>query len=107
MDDVVTAAQADIFKALGHPLRLEIVRFLARRERSVAAIVDHTGAEPSNLSRHLAILKRTGILACRKEGLRVYYSLRLPCLVNLFGCVRQALREKLSEDRSLLKALKS
>ena len=72
--------QADVVKALGHPLRIEIVNFLKARERSVSDIIEHFAADPSNVSRHLAILKRAGILGSKKSGLSVSYRVQMGCV---------------------------
>ena len=61
--------QADVIKALGHGLRIQIVDFLKTKERSVTEIIEHFGVDASVVSRQLAILKRAGILGSRKSGL--------------------------------------
>jgi DNA-binding transcriptional ArsR family regulator len=73
--DSVNEVQAAIFKAIGHPIRLRIVKCLTEGERMVTDIVSIVGAEQSNVSRHLALLKQAGVLASRKSGLKVYYRL--------------------------------
>jgi len=105
MMDEICRMKADIFKALGHPIRLRIVELVADGEKSVSELVEAMGAEPSNTSRHLAVLKRAGIVTDRKEGLNVYYRLELPCVANFFTCVTQAVKEKLEKSESLLKQL--
>ncbi len=65
---------ADFFKTLGHPTRLRIVRELAEGERCVGAVENCVGASQANVSQHLTVLKKQGIVACRKDGnLRCYY----------------------------------
>jgi DNA-binding transcriptional ArsR family regulator len=73
--DPINEVQAAIFKAIGHPIRLRIVKCLTEGERMVTDIVNIVGAEQSNVSRHLALLKQAGVLASRKSGLKVYYRL--------------------------------
>ncbi len=68
--------QAEVFKAIGHPIRLQIVKILVNGEMAVNDIVRAVGAEQSNVSRHLALLKQAGILSSRKAGLKVLYALR-------------------------------
>ena len=68
-------AQAEVLKAIGHPVRLQIVKGLAEGEMTVTDIVKLVGAEQSNVSRHLSLLKQAGILASRKSGLKVFYRL--------------------------------
>lgn len=66
--------QADFFKALGHPTRLQIMEILRDGEKCVCEIVPALQLEQSNVSRHLAILKKEGILTSEKRGLKVVYS---------------------------------
>lgn len=68
--------QADFFKALGHPTRLQIIELLREGEKCVCEIVPALQLEQSNVSRHLAILKKEGILVSEKRGLKVIYSCR-------------------------------
>jgi ArsR family transcriptional regulator len=96
-------ARAQIIKALGHPLRLEIVDLLAKGERCVEDIARAVGSERANVSRHLTVLARTDLVNSRKKGLNVYYSLKCPCIMNFFDCVEQVLREQLDEKVKLLR----
>ena len=84
--------QARIIKALAHPTRLFIVDELARGERSVRELTDLIGVEMPTVSRHLGVLKNAGILADDKRGLQVFYSLRVPCVLNFFQCVEAVQR---------------
>ena len=79
--------QARIIKALAHPTRLFIVDELSRGERCVCDLTDMIGVEMPTVSRHLRQLKNAGILQDEKRGSQVFYSLRVPCVVNFFKCV--------------------
>jgi ArsR family transcriptional regulator len=70
--------QAEIAKAIAHPLRIAVIDFLKDGERCVCDIAEHVGSERSNVSRHLAVMVNAGVLSCRKEGLKVFYWLRTP-----------------------------
>lgn len=76
MDEKVYEAEAEYFKALSHPTRIKIVQYLKGGERCVCEIVPYLKEEQSNVSRHLAALKRAGILSSRKEGVSVYYKVQ-------------------------------
>jgi len=89
--------QAEVLKALAHPLRLAIVQFLAEEEKCVCHIVDYVGTSQSNISKHLGLMKKAGILSDRKEGLSVYYRLNMPCALNFFKCVRDIMETQISE----------
>ena len=97
--------KAEILAAAGHPIRLAIIEFLADGERCVCDIAGHVAAERSNVSRHLGVLLSAGVVSQRKEGLRMIYSLRTPCLLNFLSCATQVLREQLQEDSRLLKRI--
>jgi len=86
--------QADVIKALGHPLRIQMVDFLHNKERSVTEIIKHFKVDASVVSRQLAILKRAGILASRKSGLNVYYSVAMTQVPAFLRYVAQSLRKK-------------
>ncbi len=83
MIDRVYAFQSEIFKALSHPIRLKIIQLLRDGERCVCEIVPALGMEQPSVSRHLAILKKEGILSCRKEGLKVIYKVKDPQVFQL------------------------
>ena len=85
-------ARARIIKAMGHPTRLFLVDQLSRGERCVCDLTDLVGADISTVSRHLSVLKQAGIVADEKRGLQVWYSLKMPCVMNFFGCVEQVLK---------------
>ena len=84
-------ARATVVKAMAHPTRLFIVDELSKGERCVCELRDMIGADMSTVSRHLSILKDAGILEYDKRGLQVFYRLRVPCILNFFGCVEDVL----------------
>lgn len=104
-DTRLNRERALIFKALGHPLRLAIMDELKIKECCVQDLETALGAEQSNISKHLALLKQAGIIDCRKEGLYVYYFLAIPCVGSFFSCVNQVLTKKIETDRELSQIL--
>jgi ArsR family transcriptional regulator len=97
--------QAEIAKAISHPLRIAIVNFLKDGEQCVCDIAEHIGAERSNVSRHLSVMVNAGLLGYRKEGLKVIYSLRCKCILDFFDCVGSVLKQQARDNETLLKAL--
>ena len=93
---------ARIMKAVAQPIRLAILDSLRDGEKCVQDIVKAVGAERSNVSRHLAVLASAGILLSRKEGLNVYYTLRTPCILNVFTCVRGVVEADLRDNQQAL-----
>ena len=92
-DAEVYGFRAGIIKALAHPSRLMMIDALSDGERCVCELREIVGSDMSTVSKHLSVLKNAGIVACRKEGLQVYYRLRVPCILNFFGCVDAVIRE--------------
>ena len=81
--------KSEIFKAMGHPIRLGVIEFLQDGEKCVCEIVEHVGTEISNVSKHLSVLKKAGIVSDRRDGLKIMYSLAMPCALD-FGRCRHA-----------------
>lgn len=106
MSEPVYEQKARIFKALAHPDRVRIVEFLAAGERSVAEIVEETGLKEANTSRHLAVLRSGGIIASRKEGLKVYYSIKLCCLGEMVSCLNNAVCEIADQQARIAQSLR-
>lgn len=97
--------EAEIAKAVAHPLRIAIVDFLKDGEQCVCDIAEYVGSERSNVSRHLSVMVNAGVLECRKEGLKVIYKLKTPCILDFFSCTTACLKEQLKESEELLSAL--
>ena len=95
-------ARSNIFKALAHPARLFIVHELHRHERCVNELTEMLGMDASTVSRHLTVLKNAGIVDSEKRGPQVFYSLRVPCILNFCSCVESALESSAKEKLSLL-----
>lgn len=97
--------QAEVAKAMAHPLRIAVIHFLKDGEQCVCDIAEQIGAERSNVSRHLAVMVNAGILSCRKEGLKVIYSLKCPCILEFFTCIGTVLKQQAKEHQTLLAAM--
>ena len=74
--------QAEVIQAAGHPVRLAILHYLKDGEQCVCDIAEHIGAQRSNVSRHLNLMLKSGVLEFRKDGLRAMYRLRTPCIMK-------------------------
>ena len=97
--------QAEIAKAIAHPLRIAVVDFLKDGQQCVCDIAEHVGSEQSNVSRHLSVMVSAGVLAYRKEGLKVIYRLKTPCILEFFSCITACLKQQAKENEKLLKSL--
>lgn len=95
--------RAEILKALAHPSRLLIVDVLNDRgELCVCDLEKIVGSDQSTVSKHLSILKQSGIIDLRREGKNSMYRLARPCVMTFFACIEQVMKENLKEQRRLL-----
>jgi DNA-binding transcriptional ArsR family regulator len=95
--------RADILKALAHPSRLLIVDVLNDRgELCVCDIMKVVGSDQSTVSKHLSIMKQSGIIDHRRDGKNSMYRLARPCVLDFITCIEQVMKENLKEQRELL-----
>ena len=97
--------QALVLKAISHPVRIAIAEFLKDGEQCVCDIAEFVGSERSNVSKHLSMMVNAGVLEYRKEGLKVIYKLRCPCVLEFLSCVTEVLKKQVRDDRKLLRAI--
>jgi DNA-binding transcriptional ArsR family regulator len=97
--------KARVLRALAHPIRLAVVDFLVEGEQCVCDIAEQVGAQRSNVSRHLAVMVNAGVLESRKDGLKVIYRLRTPCVASCLACTAEVLREQIESTHHVLKDL--
>lgn len=84
-----SSLHAEFFKAVGHPLRLRVLELLAEEERSVAAMLELLDVGQSSLSQQLSVLRRAGLVASRREGSHVTYSLMEPRIADVLAMGRE------------------
>jgi ArsR family transcriptional regulator len=97
--------QAQIARAIAHPVRIAVIDFLKDGEQCVCDIASHVASERSNVSKHLAVMVSAGVLDSRKEGLKVIYRLKAPCILGFFDCITGVLRQQVQEDNTLLTSM--
>ena len=103
---------ARIFKALGDPNRLGIVHFIGKESRSVTEIINAMELPQTLVSFHLRTLREAGIVATRRSGPFINYSLSDPAimdiLVNLeeIGSFREEPHEITEQDSKKVKRLR-
>jgi len=92
---------ASYFSLLSEPSRLLIVQAICYQECSVQEVVARTGLPQPNVSRHLALLHRSGVLSRRRSGTSVFYKVSDATLTEIcrLVCVRMAggLQESLAQ----------
>jgi len=84
--------RAVILKALAHPVRVLILEALSKGDKCVCELNDLADIDQSNISRHLSVLKRAGIVSDRRHGMKVFYHLRCPCILNALKCAVEVMR---------------
>jgi ArsR family transcriptional regulator len=105
LDQPIYAAKADLFRALGHPARIRILELLVEGERPVSSLLEEMGLEPSTLSQHLAVVKRTGLVESRRKGNAVTYRLADQSVELFLAAARSVLAKTLGRARLALEEL--
>ncbi|MEO1814382.1 MAG: metalloregulator ArsR/SmtB family transcription factor [Acetobacterium sp.] len=82
-----------IFKALGHPIRLQIVKSLLDTSLCVCDLNLSFDFSQANLSQHLKILREAGILESKKIGVEVHYRVKLKGISRLLNAMDQTVEE--------------
>lgn len=90
--------QAEMCSVLAHPVRIQILDLLAEKEKTASELLEVLKIPKANLSQHLAVMKDSGLLHCRKEGLYQYLSLALPKIKDACSVVRGLLIEKMAME---------
>lgn len=84
--------KAEFFKTLAHPARIRILELLVERDRSVGELLSSdVGLESSNLSQQLGVLRRAGVVAARRDGNAMIYSIAAPDIAELLAVARKVL----------------
>lgn len=97
--------QALFTQAMAHPFRIAILNVLRQGPCCVQDIVQQVGGKQSNISRHLSILVKAGILQYQKKGLHVFYTIKRQCILRFLDCQSEFLKEQIEMDKKLLQIL--
>jgi len=85
--DQVFELAAEIFKAMGAPLRLKIIASLCQGEKNVSQLLAEIATTQPNMSQHLHILLQAGVLGRRREGVQIFYRITNERVVSLCRAV--------------------
>jgi ArsR family transcriptional regulator, virulence genes transcriptional regulator len=96
---------ADVCKTLSHAKRLEILNILRNKEMNAGQIVAKMKVAKANVSQHLAVLRRAGILETRRDGTNVYYRISNPKVIKACDLMREVLLEQHFQKVRLFKHL--
>lgn len=92
------------FAVLSEPMRLRLVHALFDGEMNVSALVEMAGGTQTNVSRHLQTLTQANVLARRKEGLQVFYSIADPSIFKLCELVCGSLEKQFAKQAGAFSA---
>ncbi|HBZ55210.1 MAG TPA: transcriptional regulator [Syntrophobacteraceae bacterium] len=79
---------AGVLKAVAHPVRLRIVELLEPGEMTVTELLTCLGTQQAYTSQQLNILKAKGVVAARRQGNQIYYSIANPGAIKVIHCIR-------------------
>jgi ArsR family transcriptional regulator len=100
-------AKAELFRTLGHPVRIRVLELLQDGPRPVHALLSQIEVESSNLSQQLAVLRRAGLVTSQRVGGTVLYTLSTPDVADLLRAARHILAQVLTDQEELLAELRA
>jgi DNA-binding transcriptional ArsR family regulator len=86
-EDLVFASVADLFSVLSTPIRLKIISAVCHGEKNVSELLGEIETTQPNMSQHLSVLYRRGVLTKRRDGTQIYYGLRSERVATLCRAV--------------------
>lgn len=86
---------AQRFRAMGEPVRLQLLMSLQAGERTVTELVEEHQTSQANISKHLQVLAAVGLLKRRKQGLNVFYAIADPSIFSMCDMVCGSLKKHL------------
>jgi len=107
MNSQIQKFKADFFKALAHPMRIQILEVLCEGDRTVNELQTILGSEGSAVSQQLAVLRNKNVVYGIKEGTNVIYSLRDPLIKDLLGVAKQIFNNHLIDAISMLEDMQN
>jgi ArsR family transcriptional regulator len=87
MDKKIADHVAEVLKAVAHPIRLQIIELLEKKEMCVGDIVKALGGKQAITSQQLNMMKDKGVLECRRDGVKVFYRIHNKNVIKLLHCV--------------------
>jgi len=103
--DPVFSTVAGYFAVLAEPARLKIMHAICEGERTVNQIVADTAMTQTNVSRHLGLMYRHGVVTRRKDGNQVYYRIADETMLELCRAVCTRIANSMDERRPLKRQL--
>ncbi|NEO63204.1 MAG: helix-turn-helix transcriptional regulator [Moorea sp. SIO4G2] len=98
---------ADFFKVLSEVSRLQIICCLKSGSKNVSQIIEETGLGQANVSKHLKILAKAGIVTRNQQGINVFYQIANPFIFELCELVCDSLSLQIKQQHQQLEQLKA
>ena len=102
MNSTLSILQADLIKALANPARLAILQQLLDGEKTATDLVGLCGVSKANLSQHINLLKKEGLVLCHKRGTFCHYSLADQRVVKALNLLEEVLQDRLQQSGELV-----
>lgn len=94
LDVIKLEAAASKLRAIAHPMRIAIIDLLHENQKqSVTEIYKKLNIEQASASHHLNILKNKGVLVSKRDGKKIYYSLKNQTLTEIIECINRCNEE--------------
>ncbi len=100
-EDLVFDSVAELFGVLSTPIRLKIISAVCNGEKNVSELLAKIHTTQPNMSQHLSMLYRSGVLAKRREGTQMYYRLQSERVATLCRAVCTQVAIELESDQQL------
>jgi ArsR family transcriptional regulator len=94
--------QAELCRAMGHPLRMEIMHLLRNGPLNVSDIASETHSHQATISRNLTVLRNAGVVITQRAGNSILYQVANPKLMNVCDLMREVLIEQIGERSKLM-----
>lgn len=105
-DPVIYQMQADLCHAMSHPARQQILHILFDGPKSVGEIANITRLGQSTISRHLAVLRQSGIIHSQRNGQEIICSVANPKIAEVCSLMRNVLMDQIDEKSRVAKEIK-
>lgn len=103
--EVMSEAMSELFRVLGHPVRVRVLYTLVEGPASVRELQDRTHVDGSRLSQQLAVLRRAGLISARRRGRSIDYALATPEVIGLIRAARWVVNRRAAGQERLLAQL--
>lgn len=99
-NDEVNLLHAKMCRAVGDPKRIQLLYALSNGPCSVGELTVLLGSPQPTISRHLAILRESGMVTTQRDGTTIFYALAVPDMIHVIDSMRAILRTVIAREAS-------